>query len=222
MLEIDDYKNLLTLLQGKPPLWSIRSLNRCVSENLVTQDGSLTRAGTRKAEKLSRGVEALKIGVPLDYRTANHAERLNASGPWYKSALLDKDVFYNSHVLISAYGLTGLSYTKTEIPPDLKWEWQGVLKSTVWRKLEPYAVQIDQFAGHELVCLRSLFDPKKLRIQSVYYDFVVSRWKEASFWYRPEYKDPVVAIKIKPGGIKNSIAMLIMPVKLDLPFPETA
>lgn len=222
MLEIQDYQDILSLLHNKPPLWSLDSLNRCLSAGLVSPDGSqLLRRGRQKAEKLSRGVDILQTGLPLSARTADRSDQITQMGPWFKGTFAGTNIHWTSSCVVQEHQLDGSGAIKTEVPSDLRYEWHGYLNSKSWRKMEPYAVQIDVLGGMELICLRSLFCRTNYRIQSVYYDWFTKKWQTATFWFRfsGSSPDPIIAVKNRFHGIKDHIGALINPVQLDLPFP---
>jgi len=221
-LEIEDYQNIFKLLHGKPPLWSLDSLHRCVSGGLVSPDGAiLTRRGRQKAEKLARGVDALQTGVPLSSRTADRSHLIGDVGPWFRGAFADTTVYWTSSCLIHEHQLDGSHAQRAEVPRNLRHEWNGYLNSKAWRKMEPYAVQIDVLGGMELICLRSLFCKSKFRIRSVYYDWFMQKWQTTTFWFRASQPtpEPIIAVKTRSGGIKNNISAIVKPVQLELTFP---
>jgi hypothetical protein len=49
-----------------------------------------------------------------------------------------------------------------------------------WRKAIPYAVQIDEFGGTEVICFHSLDEQEFWPIQSNYYGLIMERFPAAT------------------------------------------
>lgn len=240
-LEIIDYQNLLILSRDQYPLWTVVSLDRCEKARLVNAKGDfLTREGRRKAQRLAESVEKLQAGLPLDVRCVDRtSEFVNGmSRDFVRSAHNHTKIWFNDEAIFKGNAPHDSSLKRVSIEDkQFAWVAKEIRMATetsnrVLTKLHPYAVQIDRLDGMETICLRFSRNGligtgrvKGLRIQSKYYDFVISSLKEPSFWCNADRLHGPIFIKNTFGsGLGNKIHALIMPVmpvvSFDWPLPS--
>lgn len=207
MLTHDDWLNLINLYEGRKAFWTTEAFVRC-KEYLRADGSSLSHAGRDKVQRLLEGIEILKAGVPLSRRISHRRD----------DALQDQwvTVWRNSSPVLVSKSCVILGNTKGIRAPEATQQikyyfamWFASLarKEAHWRKVIPYAVQIDRFGGTEVICFHSLDKKEFWRIQSKYYDVILSRFTTATWWVRGNGSMGIAAkiISSTKPGITNGI-----------------
>lgn len=226
MLMQNDWRNLLNLYEGKSPYWTPEGLLRCRS--LVSLDGfDLLPEGIAKVEKLISGIDELRKGVALKRRIINRREEA-LKEPWYWAVLRGSEIRFNQ-MMVMYNGAPGMKPAKATIEQKryILWIILGTQKKRdVWKKVIPYAVQIDEFLGTEVICFHTLDKKHFWRMQSKYYDLVTSQYCNINWWFRGSGRSGIVA-KFKTArtqGLGNYIASIVLPLDpettLKTPFPD--
>lgn len=228
-LTIQDYQNLLSLLNGTQPLWGVDSLNRCVKAGLVTPTGRfLSFEGQRKAQRIQEVTDTLKRGVPLESRTADRSSEI-AADSWYRTywdvigVSSQKHIFWNDHAIFGGKcPVESVRVSSDEEPYSTMYSIvRGGLMCKSWMKLAPFAVQIDALGGMECICFQPVVRAKNakpvlLRMQSRYYDYAMQTYSQVTFWYREKSQDGTIfpiAVRTSPTEIKDNYSAFIMPVQ---------
>jgi len=230
-LNAEDYQNLLTMAQGRNPLWNFQSLHKCANVGLVNRKGTfLTREGRRKAQRLLDSVNRLQTGLPLNSRPINRASELSTVS-WKRGLWGNKHIWFNGHVLFNGWvPETFFSVRVDASGPEYAWVDREIklaiqTKPTQLAKLTPIAVQIDQVGGLEVVCFKlpntRSFRLRWLRMQTKYFDFINETWKAVTFWCHPHRPQSPIMVKNSFGnGFNNKIQALVLPVTGNWPVPK--
>jgi hypothetical protein len=224
MLTHDDWLNLLNLHENKKAFWTTDGFLRC--KDLLSADGaSLSPAGRDKVHRLLEGIAMLKAGVPLSRRIANRRDNV-LKDQWVT-------VWRNSSPVLVSKSCLILGKVKgiraPEATPQIKhyfgmWFASLARKEAHWRKVIPYAAQIDDFGGTEAICFHTLDKKEFWRIQSKYYDLIAERYPSATWWVRGNGSMGIAAkiISSTKPGITNGIlavALTLDTSKSTIGFP---
>lgn len=219
-LEASDFAGLLDLLGGREPRWTYDALRRCHENGLVSPNGmTLTGPGISKTTRMSELLNDLQQGVKLDTPRANLAHELSAE-EWLRARFGETYITWNARVLLA--GDRPEQLTCQRVQPDdpqlrsFRLSLLPTLKSDNLVRIQPYAWQKNVLGGLEVICF-ALKVPRKeaqiVRIQTRYYDFIVDRWPDVTWWHLPTKQDsPVIAKAVDPRPLKNRIVALVMPV----------
>lgn len=216
-LTVLDYINLLSLLNSKKPLWTVDSLQRCVSAGLVTPTGNfLSFEGTRKAKRIREVSEKLTRGVPLKERSTDRSQELSKEQwsriNWKISPTSRKHVFFNSDAIFGGRCPWEATLIRSEEPEysTIDARIRKFLRYEAWSKVIPYAVQIDYLGGMETICFHSVVKSKSVfRIQSKYFDYAINTYKDATFWRR---SDGLIRVRGAENTIRDKYCAYISPV----------
>lgn len=225
-LQLNDYVNLLKLIDGDAPLWTDESRQRCIKAGLISGTGRfLTQEGERKARVLQGYVRKLEAGLPLTSRVGDRIPDLEKE-QWKQTQFKDQWCFFNSRAMFKGRTPDPLWRTAPKVDINdfqhVKNELYGYLASDPnnYRKAIPYAVQIDQLGHHEYICLKSIFKNDYFRIRSPYYDYCIATYPKVTFWFRLTGGDVMV---VKAGnnttGFQDGIVAFVKLCYLDRSFP---
>jgi hypothetical protein len=225
-LQMSDYISLISLLDGKVPPWDVSSMKRCQNAGLIQNQGHwLTAEGERKARIAKTYVDSLKAGLPLSARmTTREMDLVNE--PWYRMELQGVEALVNRAAIIYKKGAPHwmiMHSRRAELPDDSSFRWTiiGALKTSNFRKMQPYAVQIDQLGGHELICFYGITKASiKVRIQSKYYDYITRNCFEHAWWLRNDGEFLFAKSEHRSGkGLRDGIIAVVRPFQLEREYP---
>ena len=221
-----DYINLFSLLRGNVPPWEVTSLDRCVKAGYVHQRGlALTADGKRKAQALGRYVRALKSGLPIQARTATR-ERDLLQERWFSTEMVGVECVMNYASVLYAREIPAWLTKhsgRLELTEDSskKLLFAGIIRASQDKKLEPYAVQLDDLGGTEVICFRAVTKPSiKIRVRSAIYDVIELNYHVHSWWINSD-RDMVVVRSESPNGkgIKNGMLAIVKPFHMTRRYP---
>jgi hypothetical protein len=145
-LTASDFQNLLNLYEGRAAFWTSDALLRC--KGLISLDGfNLQPEGIKKVERLLEGVEQLKIGVPIERRTADRSQEAIWGSEWYRGKIKNAVFDFNRHMIWTtskSMKRANSCHSTTEQAQYMRRimmrHWKGLEK---YLKVSPYAVQVD-------------------------------------------------------------------------------
>lgn len=204
--------------------------NRLIAAKLIVKGGKLTKKGIVQFEKVMERLGVLREGVSINERkvTASNAIFLDEKPAWFYGEASQKPWVANTEVLFlgrkpdkAMNAEKGTSSQRKSVPVTLR----GVLKGKKDKTLEvkPYAFQMDEFDGIELIWLKDADDILFIPLQAKYFDYIQDRFPKVTYHIDEDNNgNSAVQLRVKNQGIKFNCVGLIMPVKLEdfIPIPS--
>lgn len=207
-ITLADFYSLRSLLLGGTVPWTSDSLHRCLKAGHINNDGSaLTEQGAERAQVFHEYVEALWRGIPLTVPRKDLTEFAEESVAWNRDWIgnnrhhqFDENFVIfadtNEHIMDLCQKMSGKDSR------ELVKEWKFKIRSKFWVRCEPYAYQAEpKPGGLKVICFRGAKHstsetgwhrgtnpargPKVVRVQAHYYDYVISRFPQVTWWWRP-------------------------------------
>lgn len=208
-LTLSDFFLLRSLLLNESPQWTQDAIFRCHKRGLITQDGTrLTPDGHERASLFNEFVDTLWQGVDINSLTRNSlADHAEAHEDWYRKMFRNDEQYqYSPHVVMFSGGPLPLRYKKIVGKQFglLMTEWKKKIRAKKWERAIPYAYQAEpRLDGMKTICFQArhhsnhhaktgdAWDYTKIgssghplvdRIQAQYYDYILQRFPNVSWW----------------------------------------
>jgi hypothetical protein len=224
-LLLTDYQKLLDLADGKRPVWSMAELARCSAEyKLVTPTGNfLTTDGDRKAKRIRDAIKQLSAGVPLQTEREDRSADLQ-SERWFRAKIDDTLCWFNKHAIFTGIPPQTINHIRWSDEAvkvkRLKTELIPILNAETLIKVIPVALQRTAILGPETICFSPVSSLGKqnrpvIRIQSKYYDYILTKWPECSWWHLPKSQSPLMLVHAKGSSLRRGFVAAVMLVETD-------
>ncbi len=187
-----------------------QSRERLIEEGMIEPGGAVTGKGMDAIKAIRKREAILKIGIPFSERKSSETpKRLcrETTEPWFFAMVGKTQIVTNGEMLFIGTPEPMMNATRNrDLQQDLP---QIIHKCALGNPVElwPHSYQSSSLGGVELIWLADKDQKLMIPVQSKYLDYVVNRFKGATFWGK--ISDGPVQVKSKGKGTEKNVVAII-------------